>query len=371
MSDIVNGNEVIPSAYVNPKFPNNFVMNFLYSFQSYLSNSIPRELKYKMITTYQKGIEHLHKQVEGVDIYAQQYPAMIVQPGQLKLDERVNAPWQSMNQMSEKMMVNHFKPYVTLGNVAIYPVTNRFIYTFEIHYLAESSLELIDVMLHMNRLFNNRYKHFEDIGRGHLYLPDALIDYLVQEYTEEVLSLSDDCSFVYSSTYNRSMYAIPWNLNSHIKLLDYSDGSNFMGDQELPTFRTSFSFEAMLALPNHLVNVYNPTWDTFSTSLDIAGSGTIDPMYRLDNSLTNKETQEVILLHIIDFDATCTIDLPKSSIASNFVEFWGVKTHMLSGKKTILDETEFAMVEDLINRTFTITGVSSEDYVVNIFGKYI
>ena len=371
MLDLVKGNEVVQSAYVNPKFPNNFVMNFLYNFQLYLSNSIPRELKYKMITTYQKGIEHIHKQESKTNMYAQQYPAMIVQPGQLKLDDRVNAPWQSMNQMSETMMVNHFDPYVTLGNVAIYPVINRFIYSFEIHYLAESNLELIDVVLHMNRLFNNRYKHFEDIGKGQLYLPDDLIAYLIKEYTEDILSLSKDCSFVYTDTYNRSMYAIPWNFNAHIKLLDYSDGSNFMGDQELPTFRTTFSFEALLSIPNHLVNVYNPTFEVFSFEFNIANNSANKPVYYLDNSHVHKEHQEVILLHIVDFDTSCTVNLPKSSIASNFVEFWGVKTHILSNIKTRLTDAEFNMSEDLVNRTFTITNVDSELYFVDILGRYI
>jgi len=104
---------------------------------------------------------------------------------------------------------------------------------------------------------------------------------------------------------------------------------------------------------------------------DVANNKQHTPVYRLDNSLVHKEQQEVVLLHIVDYDNTCTVNLPKSSIASNFVEFWGVKTHMLSNVQTRLTDSEFTMTEDLVNRTFTINNVDSETYIVNVMGRYI
>lgn len=369
---MVRRDEVVRSLYINPVLPNNFIMNYLYDVLDYISSTVPRKVNYKMISTYHKGIEHLHKKEEGKEIYTNIYPSMIITPGPLKIDERINATWHTRSQISEAYITKHFKPYVEIGNLAIYPVTNRYTFNFEITYLAESYLELTDMILHMNREFNTRYKYLQNISKGMLYLPDDMVDYIVEEYGPELLMFNNKISYTYTSRYNRELYAIPWKINSHVKLLDYSDGSNYFGETELPSYRVTFSFESFLQIPNHLVATFNPIFDVLQFQLNVRPTKTA-PVVLFNLTSVNLEKNETIVFHSHDFgDSTFTVNFTKDQISDAFIEFRPYKTHIKSGLSYQLTPNEFDYHynEENEKTTFTFGGINSEEYTISVIGKY-
>lgn len=372
MGRIVRRDEVVRSLYINPLFPNNFIINYLYDILDLISSKVPRKVNYKMISTYQKGIEHLHRQENGQEVYTNIYPSMIITPGQLKIDERINCAWHTQSQISEAFITKHFKPYVEIGNLAIYPVTNRYNFNFEVTYLAESYLELTDIILHMNREFNTRYRYYNNISKGTLYLPDAMVKHIDDEYGHELLMLNSKVAYTYNATYNRGLYGVPWKINSHIKLLDYSDGSNYFGDQELPSYRITFTFESFLQIPNHLVATFNPIFNVLQFNFDVSRSKT-DPVTLFNLTSIDLEKNETIIFHSYDFgDGTFEIAFTEQQLSPAFIEFKPFKIHIKSGLSYPLTSTEFDYVENMNNKKkiFTFMNIDSKEYVITVIGKY-
>jgi len=366
--DIADSRNMIQTLNVNPLFPNNFIMKFYSNFLQFLSTRLPRYPEYMSVTTYQKAIDHLHKKNDNKDNYALNYPSLVIQPGPIKLDERINNLWHSANEINHYFVKNHMSPYTRLGNLSVYPITNRFIMNFEMIYLGESYLEISDAYMHLNRLFNNRYKWMENIGTGTLFLPDEAAEYVKKEYEKNLIDMNDDIPLIYSSAYNRLKYGFPWKVNAHVKMTDTSDGSNYQGGNELPTFRLNASFEVMVQLPNHIVLMNEIDFN--AVTYDLVTNYRENPMniFNISRQLNDNES---ILIHIYDFEQQFEVMLDADKVPEDtFVEYRAIKTHMQSGTEEELNDTEFVYSFANNKHIFNINGVDSQEYVVDIIAVH-
>jgi len=374
-NDCVNFSVIKETLYVNPLFPNNFLMNIYNGILRYISATVPRRIKYNMITTYQKGIEKLHKEfLQGVDVYSKQFPSLILQPNMIKLDERVNNVWNTMSKLSEKVIRESYPPYASIGNLKLWVVPNRFTTTFEVFYIGESYPEILDMQLHMNRIFNNRYKYIKNISTSQIMLADDVVSKIEEMYGKNLFEISEDFQLMFHSAYNRTFYTIPWENNIHIRLVDVSDGSNYFGDTELPTYRVNFSFEAFFQLPNHLVLGYET--DPTAILIDISMPyPTQDSSIDVATYLVSNNKEEVIILHIFDdYPEDIIISVSKNKINPDIFENFYVKiTEIESGLETIIthednpDKFEYIISDNSV--TFKLYGIE-EGYIIDIIGKY-
>jgi hypothetical protein len=165
------------------------------------------------------------------------------------------------------------------------------------------------------------------------------------------------------------MYAIPWNISANIKLLDHSDGSNYMGDAELPTFRVTFNFEVMFQLPNHIVTTYNAWLDAMSFELNTVNTSS-DGIFFADLMRVDMNAKEAILLHLIDFADPFEITMNNDKIPTWLSDFYAVKVGIESGVPIALTSDEFELEETAISKIFKIKNVDSTKYFVNILGRY-
>jgi len=366
--DIADSRNIIQTLNVNPLFPNNFVMKFYSNFLQFLSTRMPRHPEYMSVTSYQKAIDHLHKKNGDKDSYAFNYPSLVIQPGPIKLDERINNLWHSANEINHYFVKNHMKPYTRLGNLSVYPITNRFIMNFELIYLGESYLEITDAYMHLNRLFNNRYKWMENIGTGTLFLPDEAANYVKKEYGKNLIDMNNDIPLIYSAAYNRLKYGFPWTVNAHVKMTDSSDGSNYQGGNELPTFRMNASFEVMVQLPNHIVLMNEIDFNAVTYDLVTAYRESPTNMFNMTRKLNDNET---ILIHLYDFDPTFEITVGIDKIPEDiFVEYKAIKTHMMSGIESELDDSEFNYSFSDNKYIFNIKDIDSQEFVIDIIGVH-
>jgi len=371
---VVNFSKIKETVYVNPLFPNNFLMNVYNGILRYLSDKVPRDIKYQMITTYQKGIERLHKEyLQDVNTYVKPFPSLILQPNIIKIDERINNVWNTESAMSEVTVRNAYPPYTSIGNMKLWVVPNRFTTTFDVFYIGESYAEILDMQFHMNRLFNTRYRYIEGISESQIMLPDTVITEIEELYQANLFELSDDFTFSFESAYNRTFYTTPWKNNIHIKLVDSSDGSNYFGDTELPTYRINFSFEAFFQLPNHLVLGYENKIN--SVSIDL-GSGHNSTKDSLDiNTQDGLKSGEVYIVHIFDdYPENISISLSRSKINPDIFASYFVKlTNVESGIPTIYtqdDTDKFKVTIDDNAVTFNIYDVP-DDNIIDIIGTYV
>jgi len=366
--------KVKETLYINPLFPNNFLMNIYDGILRYISAHVPRQIKYHMVTTYQKGIERLHKKYnQDVDVYVKPFPSLILQPNMIKIDERINTTWQTMSPMSEWVVRGAYPPYASIGNLKIWVVPNRFTTTFELFYIGESYPEIMDMYFHMNRLFNTRYKYIEGISESQIMISDSVVKEVEDLYEANLFELSDDFVLSFNSAYNRTFYTTPWKNNIHIKLLDASDGSNYMGDTELPTYRINFSFEAFFQLPNHLVLGFDTDYTGVTVDLSTSASQDSDSI-DIGTYLLVKDGEAYIVHIYDDYPEDIVLSISRSKINPEIFEYYYVKiTNIESGISDIItqDQTDKFQVEiNDTDVTFKLFGMEP-GYVIDIIGKYI
>jgi len=361
--------QVLETQYVNPLFPHNFLMNIYQGILREIAKTLPRKPKYLMVTTYQKGIERLHKeylnQNDG-DINAQHFPALILQPQPVKLDERINSTWMQMSRMSEWMVRQRYKPYVTVGDMSLWVVPNRFLANFDIFYIGESYLEIMDMYFHMNRMFNNRYQFFKSIAQSLIMIPDQLVEKVEEQYGEDLFSLSDQFTMSLKLAYNRKNYSVPYYNDIFIKLVDSSDGSNYFGDTELPTYRVNFSFESMFQLPNHLVVGYESLPTSIALQMGFNAKDIV-----LDVGSLIKDKDKAALIHIYDeYPSEFSIEFNRTKIPDDLFEsFYAQLTDIDTGIISKLSDEDFSVETTNTSYDFHLKNVP-ENKVIDIIGVY-
>ena len=361
--------EILETQYVNPIFPHNFLMNMYQGILRYIAKTLPRKPKYLMVTTYQKGIERLHKEYldqNNGDINSQHFPALILQPQPIKIDERINSTWMQMSPMSESVVRSRYKPYAEIGDFKLWVVPNRFTTNFDIFYIGESYLEITDMYFHMNRIFNTRFKFIKNLSKSLIMIPDELVEKVEEQYGQNLFELSDDFTLSVKLAYNRKNYSVPYTNNIFMKLNDASDGSNYLGDTELPTYRVNFSFESMFQLPNHLVAGY----EALPTSLALQmGFNAKDIV--IDTGFLANNKEQATLIHIYDqYPSEFSIEYNRTRVPDNlFKEFYVQLTDIDTGIVTRLPDSNFTVISNPSSFDFKLSDVPNNK-AIDIIGVY-
>jgi len=296
--------------YCNPIYQHSHIMSLWLNFLKVASNMTSRKPCYSLISTYQKGMERIHQLENKVDEYSLRYPSLILQPGQLEIDEQVNAIWRFDSRYSS-YVIKHFKPDFEIGDIRIWIVNTRWKVNFDLFYLTESYPDIHNCIMHMYHGFKNkRFVELTDLMNGSIYFPDDLVNRIRNEYGTDIFSIIEDIPYVYEPSINKNLYAAPYDLTPKIRLTSHSDGSNYLGDTELPTYRVNFTFEAWIETPSYMAIQYSPSYDIAVFDFYVGN----EPVQNLNLEFFRFFPDNNLLAFLIlgDFDQSFTIQVNRN-----------------------------------------------------------
>jgi len=338
----------------SPKFVHNFFINMYQFILRQFAEVCPRKPYRLVVTTYQKAIQMLHQKSLNQDMYALQYPLLILQPNSYTLDEQVNNLWRFGNRMTAYALRPQ-KGILKFGDFEILYTTLMYRMTFDVFYLGESHFEIIDALNAFYRKFTRYYKYFNNIP-GYIYLTDAIKD-IIAKYDIPMDALLEHPQFLfrYENKYNQHLYMYLMPYSIFFRITDITDGSNYMGEQELPTYRIQCACECMFNVPNEIYFSYRPKLDIIRLELGVENQIAYSDIYWYNY---RPSKFGVTLLQATDFDDPCILSISKNILKNyslNQLQIYYVEYQ--TGKEIILDNVEKYIDDRLIH--FKIKNVDS------------
>ena len=248
---------------IETRFHYEFIHNVLGHFYKdtldYFSDYLYPRFQWKVVSTYDKAVEYLMKNIEyGREVDQAMKPALILNPsGDFEFDETYGKlPWRFPN-LAPGMIKRIYQPIYQDQNVIINLGFSRLKGELEFIALVNSFYEYTDVKLYLGLIFGGKDRYiYPQRFNSFIILPEDIYNY---EYNNEYTGVSYKLNIPGTEnklikTTNRTEVVYPMEILPKFKLIGMTDASERLGGTDkLPTWKLNFNLEYEVEIPSWLI----------------------------------------------------------------------------------------------------------------------